>query len=649
MFRTEIFKLFGSIMVDNDAANQAIDETESKANKSTKTFGEMLGSAAKVGAGIAMAMGAAVVAVGGLAVSLTDDLQKSLNSIQSQTGATDESMVAMKDTMLAIYNANLGENFDDIARAMSEVGKQTGATGEALEGMTKDALVLRDTFELEVMESTRTADMMMKRFGITSDEAFNLIAQGAQQGLDKNGNLLDSINEYSVHFQQLGFSSEEMFNMMANGAATGVFDIDKLGDAMKEFGIRSKDGSKTSSDGFKALGLDAAKMTAEFAKGGDASTYAFDQVIKGLSAMTNPVKREAAGVALFGTQWEDVGVEGILAMGKLDGAINSNIDALGKINEVNYDTFGQAVQGIGRNLQTGILLPLGEKILPILNEFAGWIQGNMPAIQNEIEYAMGIIGGVFDVIGGVIRDYIMPQFNAFKNVISENMPQIKVAIQAMYDYVKPSFDRLAASIRENVLPIIQGFWDLVQRAMPTIRVIFEVAMLAVGTALKIAMDVITVFLEIVKGMYNIIKPPLDLVIGIFGKVSSAIETALGWLLDWNGTPAKDKSITVRTTYKETSSAKTVGDRLGNNAQGTDFWRGGLTWVNEEGGEIMNLPRGTQIIPHDVSMEMARNSGLSSSAIVFERGAFEGANIMDDYGVDRLMDRVMDRLALKGVR
>ncbi len=48
-----------------------------------------------------------------------------------------------------------------------------------------------------------------------------------------------------------------------------------------------------------------------------------------------------------------------------------------------------------------------------------------------------------------------------------------------------------------------------------------------------------------------------------------------------------------------------------NAKGTDYWRGGLTRVNEEGGEIMNLPRGTQIIPHDVSMEMARAAGQAS--------------------------------------
>ena len=45
-----------------------------------------------------------------------------------------------------------------------------------------------------------------------------------------------------------------------------------------------------------------------------------------------------------------------------------------------------------------------------------------------------------------------------------------------------------------------------------------------------------------------------------------------------------------------------------NANGTNNWRGGLTRVNELGGEIMNLPRGTQIIPHDISKRMAGGSG-----------------------------------------
>ena len=48
----------------------------------------------------------------------------------------------------------------------------------------------------------------------------------------------------------------------------------------------------------------------------------------------------------------------------------------------------------------------------------------------------------------------------------------------------------------------------------------------------------------------------------------------------------------------------IADRLDGNAMGTPYWRGGYTRVNERGGEIMNLPSGTQIIPHDVSVKAA---------------------------------------------
>jgi hypothetical protein len=55
--------------------------------------------------------------------------------------------------------------------------------------------------------------------------------------------------------------------------------------------------------------------------------------------------------------------------------------------------------------------------------------------------------------------------------------------------------------------------------------------------------------------------------------------------------------------------------IGGNANGTRDWRGGLTRVNERGGEIMNLPKGTQIIPNDISKRMADASGRQSSVNV----------------------------------
>ena len=68
-------------------------------------------------------------------------------------------------------------------------------------------------------------------------------------------------------------------------------------------------------------------------------------------------------------------------------------------------------------------------------------------------------------------------------------------------------------------------------------------------------------------------------------------------------PVKTTTSTTTTVPKLTPSNMLSLPSLGN-AMGTPYWRGGLTRVNERGGEIMNLPSGTQIIPHDVSVKAA---------------------------------------------
>ena len=67
----------------------------------------------------------------------------------------------------------------------------------------------------------------------------NLIAAGAQNGLDYSGELLDSISEYSVQFAKVGLDADDMFKVFQKGAESGAFNLDKVGDAVKEFSIRA--------------------------------------------------------------------------------------------------------------------------------------------------------------------------------------------------------------------------------------------------------------------------------------------------------------------------------------------------------------------------------------------------------------------------
>lgn len=159
-------------------------------------------------------------------------MDKAMNQFISSTGKGTEEADRYQGVLENIYANNYGEDFEDIADSMALITKSMGdMSDDQLQSITESAYALQDVFELDITESVRSAQMMVDQFGISGDQAFNLIAQGAQAGLDKNGDMLDSINEYSVHFAQLGFDAEQMFNIFDAGAQSGAFSIDKVGDA----------------------------------------------------------------------------------------------------------------------------------------------------------------------------------------------------------------------------------------------------------------------------------------------------------------------------------------------------------------------------------------------------------------------------------
>lgn len=83
-----------------------------------------------------------------------------------------------------------------------------------------------------------------------------------------------------------------------------------------------------------------------------------------------------------------------------------------------------------------------------------------------------------------------------------------------------------------------------------------------------------------------------------------------------------------------------GDEAGQNAQGTPRWRGGLTWVGEEGPELINLPRGTQIFPSDVSAAMAGTGGGINVVV--------NANVASDVDVYALARRVAHEIKIRQI-
>lgn len=340
----------------------------------------------------ALAIGGAIIGVSGYALKFSTDFDKAFNTLVTQTGASTDELKGLEEAMTNVYANNFGESIEDVANSMSIVKLNTKLAGDELQKTTEYAILFRDTFGFEVEESTRSATMLMQQFGLTADKAYNLMAQGAQSGLNKNGDLMDVINEYSVHFEQLGFDAEEMFNILKSGSESGAFSVDKVGDAFKEFGIRVKDESDATMGAFKKLGLNANDTSKAFAKGGDDAVKAYLAVNEALLALDDPLKQNQIGVALYGTMWEDLGATVIGEMANFGDEFNSTRETMESLNKVKYDDIGSALEGLGRQLQTKVVEPLGEELKPVVEDVIGYVEENGDEIADVLSNIVEKIG-----------------------------------------------------------------------------------------------------------------------------------------------------------------------------------------------------------------------------------------------------------------
>lgn len=125
----------------------------------------------------------------------------------------------------------------------------------------------------------------------------------------------------------------------------------------------------------------------------------------------------------------------------------------------------------------------------------------------------------------------------------------------------------------------------------------------------------------------------DSIVGAFDSAKEKVSGFFSWLDD------KIESIPLLgSLYSGGKSALSwIGGKLTGNALGTSYWRGGLTRVNERGGEIMNLPSGTQIIPHDISARMAGGPRVTVHVTV------AGNVIGNEQYADEMGERIADKV------
>lgn len=493
----------------------------------------------------------------------------SLAMLSARTGATAQELEGFEDVMYEVYNSNHGDSLGDVSEKLSTVIQMTDNLDKAsLAQITKNAIALEDVFGFDVVESLRTANSLTDQFGISAEEAFNLIVQGAQKGLNQNDDLLDTINEYSVQFRNAGYSADDMFNMLANGAETGTWSIDKLGDAVKEFNIRMSDG--TANEYLEQLGLNTEEVIAQFNKGGPEAQAAIGDIMEALQECDDATLQYQAGVGLFGTMWEDLGVDTVASLMDTQGAIQSTSDAMAQLDSAAYDTLESSLSQLGRTIKSEVVQPVAEELTPAMKEAVDYVNANVaPAVDwvsshlPEIGLALGTLSAVlvamnwgslvaqFGKIKGAITGFttalgavsgpvmaviaIVAALAAGFMYLWQTNEDFRANVTAIWAELQASFSELGAGIMQMInqlMPLIQQTAATVLSAFAQIAsAVIPVLVELIGAILPVIIDLINQMLPILNMIVSLLTPILNLIISLVEPILNLIMSAITPLIN----------------------------------------------------------------------------------------------------------------------
>ncbi|WP_323134956.1 transglycosylase SLT domain-containing protein [Priestia sp. J2] len=359
-------------------------------------------------------MVAGLAAGGAASVKAAVDINSSQKRIQSQLGLTAKSTKELNKITTDLWKKGYGENMDEVRNGLIQTRQNIkDLNNDELKQVTQDALVLADVFESDVNEVTRAGGNVMRGFGEDAKHSFDLMAWGAQNGLNFSNEMFDNLSEYAPLYKRMGFSADEYFQLLAKGAKSGVYNLDYINDAMKEFQIRITDESKATYGAFDGLSKGTKQLWKDFKDGKATVKEVHNAVIDDLKNMDNQVDANNLGVQLYGTKFEDLEKDSMYALGNIDGKIKDVDGSMQRASAVT-ESVGQRAKAAFREFMSAIA-PLGTRLLDIADRWMPKIETGIknvttafdkmsPSAQDATIAVSGFVGagvGIAGMVGGI--------------------------------------------------------------------------------------------------------------------------------------------------------------------------------------------------------------------------------------------------------
>ena len=424
----------------------------------------------------------------------------------------------------------------------------------------------------------------------------------------KSAEATDRIDKLS---QKIGISRQGFqewdYILSQNGASieglqTGMKTLSKAADEAAQ-------GTSTYTDIFDRLNV---SVTDGNGKLKDQETL-LNETILALSSMTNETERTSLASQLLGKSATELspmlnsGTESVEAL-------RAKAHELGLVmGDETIDAgvvFTDTMDSMKRSLGT-VFAKIGVEVMPIFQKFFDWVIENMPTIKEVASTVFGVIGEVVTTVFNVFNEYILPVLKTVFKWVQDNMPLFQEIFGKVFGEVSNIVTRLFKIFKDDILPILQTLYDWVSPYFPLIGTI-------IGDAFDVVIAIVNTAITVFENAVKIIKTIIETIDKAKSAVSNAVKAVGNVKL--NGGAMSEQQVP---DWLKVSGTRALGGPV---SQGKTYL------VGEQGPELFTAGQNGNITP---------NNKLGVTINI------NGANIMDDYGVDRMMDRVIERLGVLG--
>nr|DAM13709.1 MAG TPA: minor tail protein [Caudoviricetes sp.] len=668
---------------------ETMDRHLTKFEKHYKQTGKSLWATGKSLDGLGKAMTksvtAPIVAVGALSTKAWKEVDEALDTIATKTGATGKDMKAFEGTFKNLAN-KVPADLQEIGDAVGEVNTQFGLTGKALEGASEYMIKFAKINGQDITQASIQAKQAMSALGVEGkdlDKVLDAVTKTAQdtgQGTDK---LFDALVRGAPQLKSLKLDFAQATALMGNLEKSGI-DTGKTMSYMSKAQVAFAKDGKGLSEGLKDLQkqLDGAGSDTE--KLNIASKY-FGT--KGATFMLDAINRGALDFKSFANAAE-------LAKGSVSATFDETLDPI--------DNFKKLFNGLKMagadlfNASAGIWGPLLEKAIGKVQQLTKWFEGLSDKQKQNIVKWLGMAAAVGPLLIGFGKIFTLAGKVNFKlfdfaKAVGKAGGITKWFGQSGFGILFKSFGKFGKVLGKGALGLGKFVIGLGPVGWAIMAVVAAIILLIVNwkkikpVVIKVINAVVNKFnhfKEVAGNVFNhiveVIKGFIEGAKNLFNSIISFITgTFLGaWSSAWNGVVGAFKTIFsgVKTLVKSVMNGvisfinRGIGGLnkiqvpdwvplaggkginiplIPQLAKGTNFWKGGLVQVHERGGEIVDLPRGSRVMPHDKSVAEAYKMGNTKNNnvnITIPKIA-DQVVVRENADIDRIVNGIANKLKI----